>query len=288
MLDVADLLQTHQLVELGKRNHLVEHGDGGAVALQAFPQVDHGLGGNVGGGGGVDDEVVAEALELVVLEDRGTAALDHVGERQTGDLLVDEHHLFLGLGGLDEDNVRAGFLVSKATLDGLFDAVNGTGVGTGHDHHVALAGINGGLDLADHLFHGNDLTAGHVAALLGHDLVLELNDGDAGLLILADGALHVDGVAEAGVGVGDDEGVAGSFHGVGSAHDHFAHGHQADVGLAEVGGALAVAGHVHGVEAEVSNDLRGESVVAAGGDDELFLFKELAHFLSVGHGNQSP
>lgn len=125
-----------------------------------------------------------------------------------GDLLVDEHHLFLGLGGLDEDDVRAGFLVSKAALDGLFDAVNGTGVGTGHDHHVALAGINGGLDLADHLFHGNDLTAGHVAALLGHDLVLELNDGDAGLLILADGALHVDSVAEAGVGVGDDEGVA--------------------------------------------------------------------------------
>lgn len=127
-----------------------------------------------------------------------------------------------------------------------------------------------------------------MAALLGHDLVLELNDGDAGLLILADGALHVDSVAEAGVGVGDDEGVAGSFHGVGSAHDHFAHGHQADVGLAEVGGALAVAGHVHGVEAEVRNDLRGECVVAAGGDDELFLFKELAHFLSVGHGNQSP
>jgi hypothetical protein len=65
-------------------------------------------------------------------------------------------------------------------------------------------GIDGGADLADHLVEGDDLLALVMPAFLGGDLVLDVECGDPRLLVLADRADHVDRVAVAGVGIGDD------------------------------------------------------------------------------------
>ena len=63
--------------------------------------------------------------------------------------------------------------------------------------------------LPDHLVGADQQLAAHVPALLGHHLVLELDPGDAGLLVELHGADDVDRVAVAGVGVGDDRHVDG-------------------------------------------------------------------------------
>ena len=178
--------------------------------------------------------------------------------------------------------------IGVGALQRSLDAEDGAGVGAGHNHEVGVhAGIHGGLDFAHHFLHGDNLAAHHVAALLGHHLILQLDDGHAGLLVLADGADDVDGVAEAGVGVGDD-GHAGGLHHVGGTHDHLAHAHQAHVGLAQVAGGLAVAGHIDGVKAQLADDLAGEHVVGAGGDDGLLAGKEFAHLLRSVHIQITP
>ena len=69
--------------------------------------------------------------------------------------------------------------------------------------------LDGGPELADHLVGADQRLAAHVPALLGHHLVLELDPGDAGLLVQLHRADDVDRVAVAGVGVGDHRHVDG-------------------------------------------------------------------------------
>ena len=167
------------------------------------------------------------------------------------------------------------------------DAVDRAGVSAGHDHEVGIhAGVHRGLDLAHHLLHGDDLTAHHVAALLGHDLVLQLNDGHAGLLILPNGAHYIDGVAETGVRIGD-HGDAGALHHVGGPGHHLAHGHEAHVGLAQMAGGLAVAGHIHRVKAQAADDLSGKHIMGSGRHNGLLGSKELPDLLRSVHENHS-
>ena len=97
---------------------------------------------------------------------------------------------------------------------------------------------------------------------LGKTWVLDVDAADADGLVLADAAPDVDGVAVAGVGVGDDGDVDGVGNVAGVGH-HLGLGQQANVGetLLRRG---AGAGHVHGVEAHGLGDLRVERVQAKG------------------------
>ena len=81
------------------------------------------------------------------------------------------------------------------------------------------------------------LLARHVAALLGPDLVLEEDPGGAGVLQVADGAHHVDGVSVARVGVDDHRRVGDAADRAGGL-DHLGLGEEAEVGLAQPRGAL--------------------------------------------------
>src|SRR5439155_23149697 len=118
--------------------------------------------------------------------------------------------LVLILGGLDEQDVGAGVAVATGPLDGADHPLDGPGVGAGDDDEIVRpAGGDGGADLRLHLRRRDDLLALHVTALLRGDLILDVDGGHAGALVLLHGADHVDRVAVAGIGVGDHRQVPG-------------------------------------------------------------------------------
>jgi hypothetical protein len=124
------------------------------------------------------------------------------------------------------------------------------------------------MDLLDHLAGGDELLALEVPAPLRGELVLEVQSGHAGGLVRADGARDVDRIAVAVVGVGDER----DADRVGQAArlvDHLGEGQQPDVGLSQKRGRRAEARHVHGVEARLLDQPRGERVVRAGRDHGL-------------------
>src|SRR6185503_21277390 len=80
-----------------------------------------------------------------------------------------------------------------------------------HEVRVELAPhAVGRADLADHLLQRYHLLAGYVAAALGRDLVLDVDGGGAGAHEFLHGAHDIDGVAEAGIGIGDDRDLHGA------------------------------------------------------------------------------
>src|SRR5581483_7002082 len=119
----------------------------------------------------------------------------------------------------------------------------------------------------DHLFGRNQRPLQLVAALLGAGLILDLDRGGAGRLELAHRALHLQQVAVAVVGVGDDR----QIHDRGGAPHplrHLAQGDEAQVRQPQRRGRLAVAGQVDAGEAGLLDQQRREHVVGAGRDHD--------------------
>ena len=87
-----------------------------------------------------------------------------------------------------------------------------------------------------------------MAAALGHLLVFEVNAGGAGGLEEPDGALDVQGLAEAGVGVAEER-QGGRLGDERACVDELGQREEADVGHAEPG-RQGAAGEVDGLEAE--------------------------------------
>ena len=81
--------------------------------------------------------------------------------------------------------------------------------------------VAGGLDLGHHLGGRDHALAGEMAAALGPRLVFDVHAGDAGFLVIADGAPRVDRIAVAGIGIGDHRQLRGIDDAAGVV-DHFA------------------------------------------------------------------
>ena len=125
-------------------------------------------------------------------------------------------------------SIRPGQGVFQAPAHGA------AGIGPRDDDEVLVelvAGVDGGAVLADSLVDRYYLLPGDEAAPLGRDLVLDVDSGDPGPDEGVDGAAYVDGVAVAGVGVGDQRDIDGLGH-VPGIHHHFAAGEKAGVGEA--------------------------------------------------------
>ena len=106
---------------------------------------------------------------------------------------------------LDKADIGAGFQIGVDAVDRGLQALDGARIGPGDDDEVLiLPGVDGGVDLADHLGEADDLLALVMAAFLGRDLVLDMESGDPRFFVFADRADHVDRVAIAGVGIGND------------------------------------------------------------------------------------
>ena len=168
--------------------------------------------------------------------------------------------------GFGEDHVGAGFDAGGRAVEGGVEAFGGEGVGAGHDDEGGVgAGVDGGLDAVDHLFGGNDLLVGAVAAALGLDLVFDVAAGGSGLDEGADGAGEIEGAAEAGVGV-DEEGEGADVGDAADVGEDVVDGGDAEVGDAEGAGGDATAGEVEGA---VADALGHAGVVGVDGADDL-------------------
>ena len=135
-------------------------------------------------------------------------------------------------GRLDEEHVGPGLRVGEPALDGGVEPLDGERVGARDQHEIGVGGgVARGAELLGHLRHRDHRLVVVVAAPLREDLILEMERGHARPLQLPHGAAGVQGIAVAGVGIGDD-GHAGVLHDARDARHHLGHADQAEVGIA--------------------------------------------------------
>ena len=229
-----------------------------------------------------DEEVlVAEIAELLERERvllLGPRERTRVVEREIeiGVGLVDRLGVVDGVlaGGvrhLGPDQVDAGVGVDAAPLEVLFPVAVGGAVGvrSGDDDRVlGLLCVDGRGEARLRVLTRDDLLAGDVATALRRRLVLDVDRGDAGLLVLADGAADVVNAAVAGVTVGDDREVR-RFDDPLCVLDHLGHRDHLEVREAELTQNRRVARHVRGVQPRHLGEPGVEGVVDARGECEV-------------------
>ena len=214
---------------------------------------------------GKDHERVADGFQLGRGHGRRLAALDHVGHQRhrRAERRDDAGEIVARFRRLDEQHVGAGLAIHRGALDRAVEALDRHRVGARDDQRLARAArIDRGADLAAHLLRRDQRLAVEMAAALGEVLVLELDRGGAGALELADGAMDVQRVAVAGVGVDDQvrgHAVADQRQRLG----HLGHGDEPDVRPAEPRVGDGGAGDVERLEAGLRRDQRGERVIDA-------------------------
>ena len=185
-------------------------------------------------------------------------------EGHVGELLGDSPDLIRGLGRLHEEDVGAGLAVAAGTLQRRVQALHRARVGAGDDEEVrALARGDRGGHLGRHLAGADELLALHVPALLGHDLVLEMDGGDAGRLVLVDRADHVERIAVSRVGVRDHR-DPDRLCDPPRVVNHLREGEQSNVGPAQPPRGGPEPGHIDRGKARLLDEPRAERVIAAG------------------------
>ena len=148
-----------------------------------------------------DHHLVAHRLELAGGEERRLAELGHVGQKLHAGHGLGEGAEHLGVvQRLGEDRVGARLDIALGARHGAVDALARRPIGAGDDEQMP-ARLGGGRHLGRHVVRVGELLVVQVAALLGQDLVLDVDRAGAGIL---EGAHHVHDVqrlAVAGVAV---------------------------------------------------------------------------------------
>jgi hypothetical protein len=195
---------------------------------------------------------------------RLSAALEPVEQqRHAGKGAGDGSNFVVRLRRFHKEYVRPRFAVGARAAERGVHSLDGAGIGACDDQKFGrAAGLGRGADFFDHLRSGHYAFAFHVAAALRRHLVFNVDCGDARALVIGHGADHVQGIAVAGIRVGNH----GQFH---SLHDargivhHFGLGQQARVRPPQKRRRRAEAGHIHGGESGFFYEARGERVVSA-------------------------
>ena len=231
---------------------------------------------------GVDPQPESHILQFLGAEHRRLAALEDIDEGRPAHLAPDDVQFLGGLRRLDKTDIGAGVEIGVDPIDRRREPLDRARIRAGDDHHVAVPpGIDRGLDLADHLSPADDFLSFVMAAFFRADLVLDMKAGDPGLLVFAHGADHVDGIAVAGVGIGDDrdpdrlDGAADEQHVLGQAQ-------QAQIGVA-AGAGIAAAGQIDRGETGGLDEPRGQGVIGARHHRVTALVDEAAQFLAWRH-----
>ena len=234
-------------------------------------------------GRGIDRDLEAELGEAGARQHRRLAALDHVDHQRLVERLPDARHLGLALGRFDEQDVGAGLCVGLRAPQRLVEPQRGPCVGARDDQEVRRgARIDRDLDLADHVRHRDHPPARRVTALLRELLVLELDRGDAGLLVAPHRAAHVEQPAVAGVRVGDHR-RARELGDALDALDHLGVGREPRVRQAERRGDEAESGDVGRVDRVLVQHVGRDQVEDPRGDEASAPGEEGAQ-RAAGHG----
>ena len=130
-----------------------------------------------------------------------------------------------------------------AAADGVFNPVDGSGVGAGHDERgFVFAGVAGGPDLLSMFFGSDDLLAVHMSAAFGPHLIFKKDAGGAGLFVFLLRPNNVESIAVTGILVADYRNIrriADLFEG----SRHFREGQESHVRLPEAGRGNGIAAH---------------------------------------------
>jgi hypothetical protein len=172
------------------------------------------------------------------------------------------------VGGLDEDHVGPGLPVGEPALDRGVQPLDGERVGARDQHEIGVGGgVARGAELLGHLRHRDHRLVIVVAAPLREHLILEMERRHPRPFQLPHGAAGVQGIAVAGVGIGDD-GHARVLHDARDARHHLGHADQAEIGIAHAPRDAATGGIDRG-KARARGEAGREAVVDAGRDDDV-------------------
>ena len=183
----------------------------------------------------------------------------------------DLRHLGLGLGQLDKDDVGSGLGIGNAPADRLVETLSGPCIGARDNEKIgARTAVRRDPDLSHHVGDRDDAPVRRMAAFLGKLLILDLDCGDAGLLVATHGVADIQEPAIAGIGIGDD-GRPGHFRDPPDAVDHLRVAGKTRVRQAERGRDRAVPRDVQGLETHAVGDEGGDQLEHAWRGDETAL-----------------
>src|SRR5207248_9332672 len=162
----------------------------------------------------------------------------------------------------DKADIGAGFQIGVDAVDRGLQTLDRPRIRPGDDDQIGvLPGIGGGADLADHLAEADDLLALVMPAFFGRELVLDVERGDPRLLVFADRADHVDCVAVAGIGIGDDR-DADRLDRQPDKADILRQGKQAEIGIA-VGPRISASRQIDRFEPGLLDEPRPQRVIGS-------------------------
>ena len=211
----------------------------------------------------IDAEAETHRVEFLRRHHRRLAAFEDVDQGRTLDRPADNPQFLDILRRFDKADIGTGFEIGVDPVDRRLQPLDRARVGARDDDEIGvLAGVDRGVDLADHLGEADHLLALVMAAFLGRDLVFDVKGGDPRFLVLADRADDVDRVAVAGIGVGDDRDFD-RFDRHADKADVLGEGQEPEIGIA-VRPRIAAAGQIDRLEPGLLDETRGQSVIGAG------------------------
>ena len=164
--------------------------------------------------------------QIVEVKQWTTAKLRHVGQKWDGRRppLVHGTSKRDELGGtlqrLGKDGVSTCRHVHPSAVHSVIESVHPARIRPGHDDEIGvMSRSDSGTNLGGHFFGTDELLPRQVAAALRHDLIFQMNARRARFFKEPHGALHVQRLAEAGVGVAEQGQRGGARQGAGVIHE---------------------------------------------------------------------
>jgi hypothetical protein len=248
--------------------HLVQQPLGGPEPGDRGQSGVRGVHGEPQQGDRVDDDVDAEVLQRLGVQQLALAEFGHVGQDRHVDRGAEPLEVGFAGHGLGEDQVGSGVGEGLRPVDRVADAVHRRGVGAGGDDEgrVAARGDRG-LDPPDRGFAVRHVLAVQVPAALGVDLVLDVQPGHPRVLEDRHRAGRVHRLAEPGVRV-HERWQAGDPRDLLRPPGHLGERGQPDVGQPEVGGDHRPR-HVDALEPVAGDQHRRQRAERAGEPEQL-------------------
>src|SRR6266568_4529703 len=155
---------------------------------------------------GEDDDSISQTLEFVCRHIRCLAALrDHVDQQGGINSVSDTFNFIDGLRRFNEDDIGANFTTRFAACNRFLEPQAGTGVRTSNDHKVRVAPRRTGrLDFFHEFPPIHHLFAFIVTTTLWRHLIFDMDTSGTDGFHLAHGTHQIDGIAVAGVSIGQD------------------------------------------------------------------------------------